>query len=381
MRILLLGDYSNVHATLAVGLRALGHQVVVASDGDSWKGYERDVDLSRKSTGKLASANFLYKLMCKFRHFKGFDIVQLINPVFLELKAERHYAFYHYLRKHNRCIVMGAFGMDYYYANACRNSMIFRYSDFNFNNMLRCTTDTQIFEREWIRGEKGKVNRYISNDCDAIVAGLYEYQAAYEAAGFSRKLHFVPFPIIEKKQKDLAQLHTPGKPVHFFIGIQSKRSVYKGTDIMLRALRRVEAERRNLCHVTVAISLPFKEYIRCLNKSHVMLDQLYSYTPAMNALEAMSRGIVVVGGGEPENYEILQENELRPIVNVKPTEAAVYDALNDFLDHPEKISKFQRDSILYIHRHHECITVAKRYEALYYELLLRDKNKNIMGNT
>ena len=45
MRILLLGEYSNVHATLAKGLRELGHEVTVASSGDSWKGYERDIDL------------------------------------------------------------------------------------------------------------------------------------------------------------------------------------------------------------------------------------------------------------------------------------------------------------------------------------------------
>ena len=37
MRILLMGEYSNVHNTLAIGLRALGHEVTVASDGDSWK--------------------------------------------------------------------------------------------------------------------------------------------------------------------------------------------------------------------------------------------------------------------------------------------------------------------------------------------------------
>lgn len=31
MKILLLGEYSNVHATLADGLRKLGHQVTVLS--------------------------------------------------------------------------------------------------------------------------------------------------------------------------------------------------------------------------------------------------------------------------------------------------------------------------------------------------------------
>ena len=37
MRVLLLGDYSNVHATLAKGLREEGVDVILASDGDGWK--------------------------------------------------------------------------------------------------------------------------------------------------------------------------------------------------------------------------------------------------------------------------------------------------------------------------------------------------------
>ena len=32
MKILLMGEYSNVHATLAEGLRQLGHQVTVLSN-------------------------------------------------------------------------------------------------------------------------------------------------------------------------------------------------------------------------------------------------------------------------------------------------------------------------------------------------------------
>ena len=47
MKILLLGDYSGVHSTLAEGLRGLGHRVTVASNGDFWKDYPRDIDLAR----------------------------------------------------------------------------------------------------------------------------------------------------------------------------------------------------------------------------------------------------------------------------------------------------------------------------------------------
>ena len=47
MKILLIGEYSRVHLTLAEGLRSMGHEVVVASAGDGFKNYPRDIDLSR----------------------------------------------------------------------------------------------------------------------------------------------------------------------------------------------------------------------------------------------------------------------------------------------------------------------------------------------
>ena len=107
MNILLLGEYSNVHNTLAKGLRELGHQVTVASDGDGWKEYPRDIDLKREPGGRLS---FIWRLLKALPRFRGYDVVQIINPMFLELKAERILPVYRYLRRHNSKIVMGSFG-------------------------------------------------------------------------------------------------------------------------------------------------------------------------------------------------------------------------------------------------------------------------------
>ena len=52
MKILLVGEYSNVHWSLAEGLRQLGHHVTVVSDGDHWKGYQADILIKRKSDRK-----------------------------------------------------------------------------------------------------------------------------------------------------------------------------------------------------------------------------------------------------------------------------------------------------------------------------------------
>ena len=98
MKVLLLGEYSNVHWTLAQGLRALGHSVTVASDGDSWKNYPRDIDLHRKSTGKTDTLDFLFRVARALPFMRGYDVVQLINPVFLELCPERLLPIYRFLR-------------------------------------------------------------------------------------------------------------------------------------------------------------------------------------------------------------------------------------------------------------------------------------------
>ena len=89
MKILLLGEYSNVHHTLSKGLKELGHAVTVASDGDHWKNFPRDIDLARK-TGTLGTISYLAKLCRALPRLKGYDIIQLINPIFLDYHRYRH---------------------------------------------------------------------------------------------------------------------------------------------------------------------------------------------------------------------------------------------------------------------------------------------------
>jgi glycosyltransferase involved in cell wall biosynthesis len=88
----------------------------------------------------------------------------------------------------------------------------------------------------------------------------------------------------------------------------------------------------------------------------------------MNPLMAMSKGVICIGGGEPENYEILNETELRPIINVQPSYESVYHEMEQLILHPERITELKRQSIEYVRRHHDYLSVARRYEQLYLSL-------------
>ena len=381
MKILLLGEYSNVHATLAEGLRKLGHQVTVLSNGDFWKNYPRDINLIRKP-GKLGGMLYLAKLLTNVHKLRGYDIVQLINPMFLELKAERIFPIYRYLRRHNKKIILGGFGMDYYWVNVCCKDKPLRYSDFNIGDELRTNADALKERKDWLGTEKGRLNQMIAEDCDGIITGLYEYWACYQP-GFPQKTTFIPFPIKPKlitsgngnsytnaENHQVIPLDIP-KKVKLFIGINKSRSEYKGTDIMLKAAQAIAKKYPDKTELRIAENIPFAEYVKMMNGSDAILDQLYSYTPSMNPLEAMARGIICIGGGEPENYEIIHEDKLRPIINVLPNYESVYQELEHLVLHPELVPLLKQQSIEYISKHHDYIKVAKRYEAFYQKLLIR----------
>ena len=364
MKVLLLGEYSNVHATLSEGLKRLGHEVTVLSNGDFWKDYPRDIDLVRHP-GKLGGILYMAKLYATLPRLRGYDIVQVINPMFLEIKAERIFPIYQYLRRHNRKVILGAFGMDWYWVHTCDTQMPLRYSDFNMGKEHRHNPSAEKERKDWLGTHKERLNKYIAEDCDGIVTGLYEYDVCYRPA-FPQKTRFIPFPI---KPKDVMPSPDVPQKVKLFIGIHQGRSEYKGTDIMLQAAQAIAQKYPERTDLRVAVSVPFEEYQRLMDGSDAILDQLYSYTPSMNPLEAMSKGIICIGGGEPENYEILGEEELHPIINVQPTYESVYHELEQLVLHPERIPELRQQSIAYIKRHHDYITVARKYELFYQEIL------------
>ncbi len=123
MKILLLGEFSGLHWNLAEGLRALGHDVCVASDG-CW--YPRDIALDRPTDSLRDGICCLLRILRHLPGFRGYDVVQIISPYFLRLRSERTFLpVYRYLQRHNGKVFLGAFGTDYYYIRACMETALF----------------------------------------------------------------------------------------------------------------------------------------------------------------------------------------------------------------------------------------------------------------
>ena len=135
-----------------------------------------------------------------------------------------------------------------------------------------------------------------------------------------------------------------------------------------QALQVVEAH-PDLCEVEVVESVPYKEYLSLMSHSHVILDQLYSYTPATNALLGMAHGLVAVSGAEPEYYELIGETENHPIVNVSPlVQGDIEEKLEWIIKNKSQLPALSRASRAFVEKHNAARTVASRYLAFWENL-------------
>lgn len=373
MKILFVGDASNMHNCLAQAMRELGHTAVVASNGSHWMDTSRDINLKR-GPGRLGALRYVIDVLRTLPQMRGFDVVVTCGHIFLDLKPGKVRRVFDWLKRHNRCMVLGALGTDYVYYHACHDGKTYRYSDFMVGDNLSpyaLSSEYQTkHENNWELPLMREHSEHILNNIDGAISCLWEYHECYKPL-LGDRLAYGGIPI-DTKYVEPRTLDREPEKVKFFIGIQRDRNILKGTDQLLEAAQRTVDRYPNLCELKVVENIPYEEYVKLLNESHVLLDQLYSYTPATNALLAMARGLVAVSGAEPEYYDLIGEHENQPIINVSPLIEGDIDAkLEWIVQNKHLLPDLSRHSREFVEKHNESHVVAKRHLEFYEKILLK----------
>ncbi len=371
MKILFVGDASNMHNCLAQALRDLGHTAIVASNGSHWMNTHRDINLKR-SPGKIGAMKYVLDVLRALPKMRGFDVVETCDDIFLDLKPAKVRRVFDWLKQHNRCMVMGAIGTDYVYYQACHDGKTYRYSDYMVGDKpspYALSSEYQAkHEDNWKLPLMREHSNHILGNIDGAISCLWEYHECYKPL-LGDKLAYGGIPIDTASVEPIILDREPEK-VKFFIGIQHDRNILKGTDLLLEAARRTVDRYPTRCELTVVESVPYDEYIKMLCSSHVLLDQLYSYTPATNALLAMARGLVAVSGAEPEFYDLIDEHDNQPIINVSPLIEGDIDAKLEWLvQNKNEIPNLSRLSREFVVKHNDAHVVAQRHIDFYKKLL------------
>lgn len=363
MKILLMGDASNYHATLAIGLRNLGHEVTVASNGSYWMDTPRDIDLNRfdsKIGGAILWARLNTVLSSKL---KGYDVVQLHSPVFVDLKPNRVSGIFDKLKRNNGSVFLTALGTDSNYVRECLDpSSPIEYSEWSlWGGTTPYRSANPDFVNQWQAKPLSDLCRKIYSEVDGVVSALYEYDVACRRLVTSDRLCYGGLPINLERSTPLERRLGEGK-IKLFLGRHKSRLLEKGTDVLEKVGQEVQSADPANFSLDIVENLPYNEYIRRLREADIVFDQLYSYTPATNALLAMATGQVTVSGGEEAFYHFIGENELRPVINAVPgQERVLVDRLLSFASHRDDLNELGQQSREFVMKHHDVNIVAGRF--------------------
>lgn len=364
MKVLLLGDYSNCHRTLATGLRRLGCDVTVASDGTLWMQTERDVDTRRRYDGKAGGLLHYINMADLFgRRIGGYDIVSFCAPTFLTLKPERLRSLFDMVRRRNGRMMYTAMSTDLPYLDMLADPAgPLQYSEWYLEGghpaplMLADAAQWQ----KWHSPAMTNYQNYFFDHIEGAVSVLYEYHLAMERRLGAGRVAYGGIPIVTADYEPVAMSEQPAT-VRLFLGRHRARSMEKGGELLEQAARRVMACHPGRAELTVVENRPLAEFNAMLRNSHVVLDQIYSYTPATTALMAMAYGLNVVSGGEDDYYRFIGEDTLRPIINA-PTDIDTLEAvIEDTIMRPELLRERSRQGRLLVERHNDVDVVARRF--------------------
>lgn len=366
MKILLLGEVSGVHRELRTGLERLGHNVVQAHTGDSYRQFSADVSYQQVNASPrdkpLTFARQLSSQVALLPKMRGFDVVQFISPKFFHWRLQE--ATLRWLKSQNGAVVM---------VNVSCSS--------EFNRFMREQEKTPCAECKrfdlvggacpWERDAERRFEERVYRSTSALVATHYWYHEPIRRLALGPPLFKAPLPI----DLDGVQIRPPRVegPLRVYYG--ETRHGFKGGEHIKAALTRIARDHRGDFEVVSSTRIPFQEYLRTLDTIDVLIDQANSAGMGMNALYAMARGKVALTGTDDVEMRFVgaQEGEV-PALGICADAEQIYGQLLSLAANRQTTAQRGLASRAFIERFHASDVIAARYIDLYAQVLRRPIN-------
>lgn len=373
MKILLIGEYNNLHRFLKDGLVKLGHDAIVVGLNDGFKKVDVDIEiynyfesnwflkLLRKATKKLLKLDLysisIWQQIKKLElQLSGFDIVQIINETPFQCTASVETKIFNLILNANNKIFLSSCGDDHI-SISYADKQIPRYSILSpyFDNKV--SKEHFSYSYKYLKPEFRKLHLHIFKHINGVIASDLDYH--FPLKNHPKYLGMVPNPI--KLEEFSYQLPSIEKQIVIFHGINSHNYLKKGNDIFEEALDIISSKYQDNIEIITVRSLPYKEYINSYNKAHILLDQVYAYDQGFNALEAMAKGKVVFTGAEKEWSDWYKIKADSVAINALPNAKAIAEKLEWLIQNPEKIIEISKNARAFVEKKHHNIQSAECY--------------------
>ena len=354
MKILLFGEFSGLFNMIHDGLEAEGHEVVMASDGNGYKNYPRDLDWYVNPKSKLGRFRHFIELkkVYDFRdQLRGFDVVYIIHPQLFSRYVWLIRPVYEYLIKNNDKVFICGAGSTAVMTNYWLESgdKYQRYIEGSLEDMpnLRKTFARKSLI-DWEYELLDKVNGFIPI--------WYEYAQPFR--NHPKLIETVRIPV---NANDF--VYVPNKvkdKIIFFHGVPTRPKA-KGTEIIKEAFAKMEKAYGDVAEFHCAGGLPFDEYMNLISKTNVILDDANSYSIAMNGLFSLAKGKIVMGGAESIANKELGIEGVNPVFNLCPDVDQICSQMEYIIEHKSEIEAMGLRGRKFVERYHDYREIARKY--------------------
>jgi glycosyltransferase involved in cell wall biosynthesis len=349
-KVLLVGDYSGVHAFLYQGLKNIGIEVTLVGYPNDWRENFLQINFRSNINGILGKVISNLNPFFSLNKLKGFDCVQFINySVFNKRFGINEYLIKKIVRNSTKSFLCIA-GCDSYINNyyKMKGSKICNYclKEDRKESFCSLTSKSIITEKQ-----------NITDVVDGLIPLAYEYSKAYQSTGNKKLMKTLPLPIDcnSIKYRD----NKVSSKLIIFHGIN--RTGFKGTTIIAAAMKRIAERYPNDVEIIIDGKMPFNKYIEILSSANIVIDQLFNECLAMNALISMAQGKVLVCGNADEAMKDLGIEEKCPAVFVDPTIGSVENALISLVEAKKDIPVIGYKSRQFVVKYFNHVDVAKKF--------------------
>ena len=337
-----------MHSNLQDGLRALGHEVVLAGGRDGFKQLECDINLEGSRPGFLGSLQTRLKPFTALPSLIGYDVCQTINPFFPNARYFPKTLFYLTLLASNKSFFMLATGNDAFYWRHARDHL--KYSP--HEDFLRYDVRQDSFYMN--NPSSYNYQRLLISKSNGVIPTIYDYEVGYLEC--PKRLKTIRLPLNSSKI-DFRD-NTVGRKLVIFHGLS--RYGMKGTRHVEAAFEDLRSRYPSDLELIIDGGMPLPAYLNAMRRANVVIDQLNTYGSGMNALFALAMGKIVLGGAEPESLISLGVDH-SPIINLEPSKSSVIQKIEWLLDNRQSISDMSWEGRRYVETVHNHIEVAEDY--------------------
>lgn len=350
MKILLLGEYSGYFTNLKIGLEQLGHEVVLASSGDTWK----NIEGSNYSLYKAKCSNIFDLVFNHFvspilrrRDLYNFDVVQIVCPIVFPLAINKF--MMRSIIKHSKKTFISVAGNCYSVYKSWADGLLgyYVYDD-------NPESYKYYIGNSWSSRQRVEQENYLYNTVNGIISIQYEY-----AVGVRNRPNYKGSIILpmDCSTIEYSPNHINGK-IRIAHGIIKEK--FKGTSYIIEAMNIIKQRHPDDVELMIDGKMPLKDYLKWLSSANILIDQCKEHAYGLNAMYAMAMGKIVLGGASENS---LKEHKIEncPVIHIEPRVEQIVDQLETIISKKNMFELLGRESRQYVERIHDCRKVAERY--------------------